>query len=54
MCGALRGLVPFGQFTKREKHPIRALLNFSYIGSSCFACDSVISKTADVSIILVW
>ena len=41
-----------------SKHSIspylRALLDFSYIGSSCFARDGVISKIADVSIILVW
>ena len=63
ICGVSRGLVPFVQFkktpmrsvTKHSVSPyIRALFNFSYIGSTCFGCDEVISKIADVSIILVW
>ena len=26
ICGALRGLVPFVQFKKREKHPLRSVI----------------------------
>ena len=30
ICGALRNLVPFAQFKKREKHPWRSV-NFSKV-----------------------
>ena len=33
ICGALRDLVPFAQFKKREKHPRRSV-NFSKVASS--------------------
>ena len=40
MCGALRDLVPFVQFKKREKHPWRSF-NFSKVAG--FKCSHLCS-----------
>ena len=35
-CGALRDLVPFVQFKKREKHPWRSVFFLNCIFNECF------------------
>ena len=40
ICGALRDLVPFVQFKKREKHPWRSA-NFSNVAGFSLFCSGV-------------
>ena len=44
ICGALRDLVPFVQFKKREKHPWRSV-NFSKVADFCRGSQNFLNST---------